>query len=228
MSEHGQYCPVAIGSELVGDRWTLLILRELIVGSRRFNEIARGVPRMSRSLLTERLRRLERVGLIEHRPGADGRGSEYVLTPAGSDLKDVVWALGEWAVRWSFGDPEEDVVDGRLLLWRISQGVVTERLPGPRTCVRVRLTGVDPMTGWLVLEREGSSVCLRDPGFADDVVVRADNLALHRVHAGRTSLGEAMARGEVEIEGPTGLVRALPGWFAWSPFHASVRRLAGW
>lgn len=229
MAERGQYCPVAIGTEVVGDRWTLLILRELLVGSTRFNEIARGLPRISRTLLTERLRRLERMGLVERRRGADGRGVEYALTPAGADLREVVWALGEWAVRWSFEDPDEQMVDGRLLMWRLCQSVRTDRLPPRRVVVRFRLTGADAMTAWLLLEpEEGASVCLRSPGPGDDVTVRADNAALHRVNAGRTSLGDAMARDEVAIQGPDELVRALPGWFAWSPFHAAVRRVAGW
>jgi DNA-binding HxlR family transcriptional regulator len=228
MAEHGQYCPVAIGTEMVGDRWTILILRELLVGSTRFNEIARGVPRMSRTMLADRLRRLERAGLVARPPSPDGRGAEYRLTPAGADLREVVWALGEWAVRWSFDDPREDVVDGSLLLWRMAQGVIPERVPPGRVVLRVRLTGADPMTAWMVFEDGRATVCLQHPGFEEDVVMRADNVALHRVHAGRIPLGEAMAAGQVRLEGPRALVRALPGWFAWSPFHAAVRRAAGW
>src|SRR5439155_21284927 len=117
MRSYGQYCPVAVAAELLADRWTLLIVRELMVGSHRFNEIERGLPRISRSLLSGRLRQMERAGLVERRPLAVGSGSGYHLTEAGADLKPIVRELGHWAVRWAFADPRDDQLDGGLLLW---------------------------------------------------------------------------------------------------------------
>jgi DNA-binding HxlR family transcriptional regulator len=221
---YGQYCPVAVGTELVADRWTVLVVRELMVGAHRFNDIERGLPRISRSLLVDRLRRLERAGIVERRPLPGGRASEYHLTPAGRDLERVVWSLGEWAVRWSFADPREDQIDGGLLLWRFRQGVRLDRVPAGRTVVRFRLTGERPLSAWLVIRPDEASVCLRHPGFGEDLVVTADNRELHRVWLGRTSIGKAMAAGLVRLEGPPPLVRGFPRWFAWSPFSPTVRR----
>jgi len=223
---YGQYCPVAVGTELVADRWTMLIVRELMVGAHRFNDIERGLPGISRTLLVDRLRRLERAGILERRPPPGGRAAEYHLTEAGRDLERVVWSLGEWAVRWAFADPRGDQVDGRLLLWRFRQGVRLDRVPTGRTVVRFRLTGEDPISAWLVITPDEASVCLRHPGFREDLVVIADNRELHRVWLGRTSIGRAMAAGLVRLEGPPPLVRAFPRWFAWSPFNPSVRRAA--
>ena len=102
MRDYGQYCPVALGSEVLADRWTPLILREMVLGSTRFNDIERGLPGISRSLLLQRLRHLERKGVVAIVPVAGGRGNEYHLTPAGKDLEPVIMALGEWTVRWLF------------------------------------------------------------------------------------------------------------------------------
>jgi DNA-binding HxlR family transcriptional regulator len=224
MRSYGQYCPVAVAAEVLADRWTLLIVRELMVGSHRFNEIERGLPHISRSLLAGRLRQMEQAGLVERRPLAAGSGSGYHLTEAGEDLKPIVSQLGYWAVRWAFADPREDQIDGGLMLWWAHRLVRLDRVPPGRTVIRFKLTGAKPARAWLVMTPEEASVCVRPPGFADDLAVTADNRELHRVFLGRTTLGQAMADGLVRIEGRAALVRGFPRWFALSPYAAEVAR----
>ena len=136
MKTYAEYCPIAMGAEAIGDRWTPLVLRELIGGSHRFSEIHRGVPRMSRTLLAQRLKQLERLGIVERRAGPT-----YHLTPAGQDLEDVVWGIGDWAMRWMFGDPAKEHLDGAHLMWRVRQGIVEEALPPRRTVIEFSFPG---------------------------------------------------------------------------------------
>jgi DNA-binding HxlR family transcriptional regulator len=225
MRSYGQYCPVAVAAEVLADRWTVLIVRELMVGSHRFNEIERGLPRISRSLLSGRLRQMERAGLVERRSAGGGRAG-YHLTEAGEELRPIIRELGFWAVRWAFADPREDQIDGALVLWWAHRLVRLAEVPQGRTVIRFRLNGARPVRAWLVITPGEASVCVRPPGFAEDLTVTADNRELHRVFLGRISLGQAMADGLVSIEGPTQLVRAFPSWFALSPYAPAVARRA--
>jgi DNA-binding HxlR family transcriptional regulator len=214
MRTYGEYCPIAMGAEAIGDRWTPLVLRELICGSRRFSDIHRGVPRMSRTLLAQRLKQLERLGVIERRPGPT-----YHLTPSGEELESVVFGIGDWAMRWLFGDPAKGHFDGAHLMWRVRQRLVEEALPEGRTVVEFNFPGASRGKRiWLLLDPSGSSVCERDEGFDVDVVVTADIAEFLRVWAGRSTWAQATAAGKLTIEGPRALVRAFPTWFALSPF----------
>src|SRR5437016_1485960 len=132
-----QYCPVARACEILTDRWTLLIVRELLFGSRRFNDLRRGLPRISRSLLVARLRHLEANGVIERYMGARPNVTEYVLTEAGSDLAEAIKHLGTWAIKWVFNDPNRDELDPALFLWKMHQRVDHRELPRRRTVVLV-------------------------------------------------------------------------------------------
>src|SRR6188474_123842 len=141
MQKYRQYCPVSRAAEIFADRWTPLIVREVILGSHRFNEIERGLPGISRSLLASRLRTLEDAGVIERLPGAQPKVMEYHLSDAGRELKTVVEALGAWGVRWAFGEPRPDELDAGLLVWRIHQRIDRELLPDRRTVVEFDFTG---------------------------------------------------------------------------------------
>jgi DNA-binding HxlR family transcriptional regulator len=218
MASYGEYCPIAIGVDVLGDRWSPLVLRELMIGCRRFNEIHRGLPKMNRTLLSQRLRSLERRGLVERVPGAQGTHREYRLTAAGRGLEPILWALGQWAAEWAFGDPADDQVDGELLVWRLHQHVVDAKIPDTRTVVEVDLTGVGATTAWLVLDRGGSTACVIDPGYEVDLVVVGDNRQLHRWLLGIATFKELQAAGDVRVIGPSRLVRAFPGWFDHSLF----------
>lgn len=170
MQPYGQYCPVARAAELLGDRWTLLIVRELLFGPLRFTEIERGLPGISRSVLAQRLRRLQHDRIIEAVPEHTGGG--YRFTVAGEELRPVLQTLGDWVSRWLMADPTPAECDPELLTLWISRRVNTEALPGRRVVVEFRYHGERPLWAWLVLEPGDISVCLHDPCLPVDLTVR--------------------------------------------------------
>ena len=174
MYKYGQYCPIARASEILGDRWTLLIVRDLLLGKRHFNDLERGLPGISRALLAERLRRLQKMGVIEKYPVGRGRKTEYSLTKAGEELQPVVDVLTVWGARWAFGEPEEEELDPVLLMWWMRDRVCVDQLPQERVAVQFDFRGAKKETFWLVLAVEDVSVCLTHPGFEIDVLVTAD------------------------------------------------------
>ena len=207
-----------MGAEAIGDRWTPLVLRELICGSSRFSEIHRGVPRMSRTLLGQRLKQLERLGILERRPGPT-----YHLTPAGKDLEAIVWGLGDWAMQWHLGDPAKEHLDGAHLMWRVRQRIVDDALPDRRTVIEFNFPEAHRgRRVWLLLDPSGSSVCERDEGFEVDLLVNADIGEFMRIWMGRSTWTDALESGKLRVQGPRDLVRAFPTWFALSPFAARV------
>lgn len=218
MTMYGQFCPVAKASEIFAERWTPLILRELLCGSHRFSELEHGLPRISRTLLSQRLRSLESVGLVERRIDSSGRTREYHLTQAGGDLFDVIIRLGEWSHRWFNPLLDLDDLDPQLLLWDMHRRLHTDRLPDRRVVVQFDVRGARTGSYWLVLEPDAPSVCWDPPGFEVDLIVDADTLALHRVWLGHQSLANALASGEVALDGPRELTRAFPEWLALSHF----------
>jgi DNA-binding HxlR family transcriptional regulator len=226
MPDYGRFCPIALASDVVADRWTPLILRELVLGNTRFNDIARGLPGISRSLLVQRLRHLERKGVIEVWPARAGRGNEYHLTPAGRDLEGVLLAFGRWAIDWLYDDLRPQEVDAVTLTWWMHRRIDTAALPDARVVVQFDHTGPERTTLWLVLDRGEPSVCNQHPGFDTDVLVTTTTGALAEVFQGVRTWSAAVADGSITVEGPPRLVRALPRWFLWSPFHAETRARA--
>ena len=223
MRGYAQYCPIAKASEILGDRWTLLIVRELLGGASGFNELQRGLPGISRSVLTDRLRSLERAEIIERRTGPKGRTLEYRLTLAGRDLEAVVQAMGEWGVTWSFTDPRPEELDPDLLIVWMARHVDREQLPPDRTVVKFDFR--DPAKRyWMVLEPSEVSVCLQHPGFDVDLEVEVDTATLYRVYLGRAELGGAMRARKLTLSGPRVLQRAFGRWFAWSAFAPASRQ----
>jgi DNA-binding HxlR family transcriptional regulator len=213
MSSYGDYCPITIASEVIGDRWSPLVIREIMVGSHRFNDIHRGIPRISRSLLTQRLRHLERNGIIERTPRPGEQAVDYTLTDAGHALEPVLWDLGRWAAAWALGDPTDEQLDTAHLVWRLHQFTDPENAPTTRINVQFTTTGPGSGTAWLVFDQGESTACQIDPGYEVDLVVEGDNRELHRWFAGRVSWADAVRSGRVTISGPSGLARAFPDWF---------------
>lgn len=220
---YGQYCPVARASEIFADCWTPLIVRELLGGIRRFNDPDRGLPGISRALLVERLRRLERMGVIERHASHESRATEHSLTRAGQELQRVIDVLGGWGARWAFGDPRPTELDPIVLLWWMRRRVHRHRLPPRRVVIEFVFRGGHTGTYWLVLERTDVSVCLQHPKFAIDLRVTATIDGFYRVWLGRITLGEAVRGGLVRLDGMPALIRAFPHWFAWSPMADAVR-----
>lgn len=226
MPDYGRFCPIALASEVVADRWTPLILRELVLGNTRFNDIARGLPGISRSLLVQRLRHLERKGVIELSPLPSGKGSDYHLTPAGRDLGAVVLTLGRWAIEWLFDDLRPGDVDPNTLMWWMHRRVNVARLPEGRVVLEFQHTAPARTALWLVLDRGEPSVCIHHPGFEPDVIISMPTPALAAVFQGSVTWSEAVGSGAIRVEGPPRLLRALPAWFLWSPLADDTRRRA--
>lgn len=218
---YGQFCPVAQAAEVLNERWTLLVLRELLMGSTRFNDLQRGVPRMSSSLLSKRLREMERSGLITREPLEGERGHTYRLTPAGEALSPIVVSLGEWSREWLKRDITDEEADPALLMWDLRRSVQLDRLPGERvvTFFRYRDAEEGKRAWWLVAEPTNADLCFTDPGFAVDLQVDAEARAMAEVWIGKLELGVAMRAQRVKVNGPEHLVRSLPEWLGFSSFY---------
>jgi len=224
MYKYGQYCPMAKAVEILGDRWTLLIVRDLLTGTCHFNDLERGLPGISRGLLADRLRRLQRMGLLEKRERKDGRRTtQYELTAAGAKLHGVVDALLTWGAQYAFGEPELEDLDPILLLWWMRDRVHHEKLPEQRIVVQFDFTGAVEECYWLLLTKEDVSICLTHPGFDVNVLVRADLAAYFEIWLGRKDFDDARRAGLVEIDAIPRLARAFPNWFAYSLAADAVR-----
>lgn len=225
MKRYGQYCPVARAAEILAERWTLLVIRELLWGEDRFNAIARGVPRMSPSLLAARLRELQRTGLVE-RNMIDGE-PRYRLTPAGEELRPLVEQLGAWGVRWMH-DLRPDEFDPVLLMLHIQRESQPARMPERATTVQLRFR--DAPSGqqrwWLVLSRSGGAdVCDTDPGFPVSVWLETELPTLTRIWLGDLSWSVALRDEALLLTGDHTACRALPQWLDVGAF-AAVERAA--
>lgn len=201
-----QHCPVSRASEIIAERWTPIIVRNLLLGCRTFGQVLDGAPGLSRSLLSQRLRELERHGILEREPNPKGRGSLYTLTPAGEGLQQVCDALGTWGVHWLEVSPAE--VEPGIVLWAVARSMKTDRLPEDRLVIRFDVRGY-PKRFWLVVERPGVELCRTSPGFDEDLIVTVERGWLTEWHIGQRSLRVALERGEVLIDGPPRLVRAF-------------------
>ncbi|HET6686099.1 MAG TPA: winged helix-turn-helix transcriptional regulator [Jiangellaceae bacterium] len=224
MRSHDQYCPVAKAAEALGDRWSLLLVREMLHGVDRFNEFERCLPGISRSVLSQRLRQLQRDGVAERRVGIDGQTTRYELTQAGRELDAVVQVLGDWATRWIVREPTPKELDPDLLMLWISRHVDRAQLPGRRVVIEFSLGTPKRRHYWLVTTPEEVSLCVTHPGFDPDIIITADVGALYLVYSGRASFAHAVREDEVLVEGPPALCRQLSRWFTWSRFAAAAAR----
>jgi DNA-binding HxlR family transcriptional regulator len=224
VTAYGQFCPVSKAMELLDERWTMLVVRELLLGSRHFNELRRGVPRMSPALLSKRLRTLVRAGVVERRD--DGPRVTYALTEAGRELEPIVEALGRWGVRWVPELGDEDL-DPHLLLWDMHRNVNLPAVPGGRTVLRFCFSDVPAPARhwWMLITPDDVDLCDFDPGLPEHATVEADLRTLSMVWRGDLSWPEALRSGRVRVQGPGWARRALPRWLGQSAF-ATVPRPA--
>ena len=227
MKSYGQFCPVAKASEVVAERWTPLVLRELFSGSVRFNDLRRGVPLISPTLLSRRLKELEQAGVVECSRGPDRRSSEYRLTEAGLELWPVIEALGVWGKRWTQARIEQRDLDAGVLMWGLRGSLRCERLPRRRTVLKFELAGTSSgkRLWWLVAEHGEVELCLLDPGFEVDLHVRTHIRTLTAVVLGDLGCDQVVRSGDVALEGAPGLVRAFSGLFVPSPLAKIERRV---
>ena len=221
-SPYHQFCPVAKAMELLDERWTLLVVRELISGSEQFNQLRRGLPRMSPSLLSRRLTQLEHAGLLERQ--VEGGAARYRLTRAGLELRPVIEAVGAWGVRW-VGELGDRDLDPKLLLWDMHRNVVSDAVPDGRTVVGFHFPDAERgrRDWWLLIRSDETDVCDTDPGLEVSVRVDASLRAMVAVWLGDRSWTDALRAGDVAVDGPADLRRGFPGWFRLSPFAAVPR-----
>jgi DNA-binding HxlR family transcriptional regulator len=212
MKSYGQFCSMARALDLLGERWTLLVVRELLCGSRRFGEIQRGIPRISRTMLSARMRELAEAGAIERLEG-DG-GPEYRLTPAGLELAGVVRELGTWGQRWLPRELRSTELDAHALVWDIHRRVRRDALPAEPFVVRIEFTDVRGAASrhYLLLRRSEVSLCTANAGFPEALCLRATRRTLIGWWRGDLTFRQALEAGLV-LEGRRDLIRAFPGWF---------------
>jgi DNA-binding HxlR family transcriptional regulator len=219
-SVFGQFCPVALASEVLTPKWTLLVIRELNAGATRFNEIRRGVPRISPTLLKQRLDQLEHAGIVES--GHDA----YRLTEAGRELKAVIACIGTWGQRWAREIDSEDLDPG-WLVWAMHRRIDTAAMPSGRTVIEIQFSDAPASHRlfWLVCRHPDVEVCLKPPGFPVDVTAVTDIRSMAEIWRGIRPLRPSIAEGRLRIEGPPALVRAFPEWLMLSAFAATQRRV---
>lgn len=222
MASYGQFCPVAKAMEVLDERWTLLVIRELLLGGTHFNELRRGLPRMSPALLSKRLHSLERHGLL--RRVVQGGRTSYLLTESGRELAPIVDALGAWGLRW-IGELGEEDLDPHLLMWDIRRTVPIDRWPRSRTVLQFELQGAGDggSRWWLVVSGGDVDLCDYDPGYEVNAVVAGSLRALVRLWRGDVSWPQALRSGAIAVRGPSSVQRLVPEWLGQSRLSAVPR-----
>jgi DNA-binding HxlR family transcriptional regulator len=222
---YGQFCPVAMAAEVVCNRWTVLVLRELLSGTTRFNDLRRGVPRMSPSLLSKRLKELEVAGLISVTPTIHPGVMDYRPTQAGEDLREVIMSLGFWAQRWVESSLSLKNLDPSLLMWDMRRNLRPEPLP-PRRCtinfIYPELSG-DRKSWWLVIDGATVDLCLVDPGYDVDLYVTSPLRTMTAVWMGIATLEREVSSGGIELTGDKAIARSMQQWLGLSPFAKGIR-----
>lgn len=222
---YGQFCPVAMAAEVVCSRWTALVLRELLCGSARFNDLRRGVPLMSPSLLSKRLKELEEVGVVISVPTGTSGIVEYKLTEAGEELRPVVMSLGSWGQRWIESSLSLKNLDPSLLMWDMRRNLDPKPLP-PRKCT---INFLYPelqsrKAWWLVIDAGQVDLCQVDPGFDIDLYVRSSLRSMTAVWMGLTSVDKEIEAHQIELIGDPGIAKSMQMWLGLSPFAKEKNR----
>jgi DNA-binding HxlR family transcriptional regulator len=226
MRTYGQYCPIARGAEIFAKRWTPVIIRNLYLGCGNFGEILEGAPGLSRTLLSERLKQLQRLSIVESTPSPLGRGRHYKLTPAGNDLFKVCTSLGEWGARWLEIAPEH--LDPFVALWSMCNALHRDRLPDRRVVIRFDFTRRHRSElYWLLIDHGETEICKKFPGFDEDLYITAEAEAFVKWHAGQLTWAAATRDRLIQLRGPSWLVRAFPTWNGLSMF-ADIKPISRW
>lgn len=210
---YGQYCPLSLAAELLCQRWTILVISRLTGGPCRFNEIQRGLPQMSPTLLSRRLEELEQYGVIEARESHNGHWREYALTPAGLDLEPLVNAMAVWGQRWA-RDLETEDLDPAFLVWSMHSRMDASRMPAGRTVIGFRFSGAPPdcRRFWLVCTDGEIEMCLKHPGIEVDLEVKADLRVFIETWRGFRDIENEIRAGRIRVIGPRPLRTQFPGW----------------
>jgi DNA-binding HxlR family transcriptional regulator len=225
---YGQFCPIAMASEVLCTRWTPLIVRELMCGSTRFNDLRRGVPRMSPSLLSKRLGELQDAGLVDTMPVEKGAKS-YRLTKAGEELRPIIMALGTWGQRWVETGPTLDNLDPELLIWDMHRCLDPTPLPARRVCIQFVFDDLkqEKRDNWLIIDPEtGAEACYVDPGFDVDLYAECSLRTMTAIWLGLDTVGKAVERGDLLHSGDRELAAMMQQWLGLSPFAKDKKQVA--
>jgi DNA-binding HxlR family transcriptional regulator len=227
-NSYGQFCPVAMAAEIVCSRWTALLLREMLCGSTRFNDLRRGVPRMSPTLLSKRLKELEQAGVIATRPTAQPGIVDYVLTSAGEDLREVVMSLGMWGQRWVESQVSLRNLDPSLLMWDMRRWLKLTPETERRSVIQFEYPElpVAKRHFWLIAEGSVVDLCQIDPGHEIDLFVQSSLRTMTAIWMGLTTVQAELDAGRLELSGDMALARSMQQWLGLSPFAKEKRRAA--
>jgi DNA-binding HxlR family transcriptional regulator len=213
MPEYGQFCPVAKASDIVGERWTVLILRELLLGTKRYNDFQRGLSRISPTLLSKRLKMLEDKGLIVRKRPPGAKSHEYHLTACGRELEPMIEQLAVWGMRWARGQMTEIELDVEFLMWDLQRRLQTECLPDGETVLCFTFDELERFkTWWLVACEENVDLCSEDPGKEVDLYINATVSDLAQVWRGDVPMKKALRQKSIRTHGNTHLARTMPDW----------------
>lgn len=222
--QYGQFCPIAKATEILGERWTMLILRELLMGGRRFNELQRGLGDISPALLTARLKSLEEQGLVARRRISGQRGHEYFPTSACEALLPVLVTVGEWGLTWIRERLAEDDFDIEFLMYYLERSIDTSKLPGDQSVIRFKFTDLtEQRNWWLLIDQDCVDICVTPPARDVDVYFTTTVRTMHDVWMGDRSYRDAVSSGDLVIEGEPALTRNVSSWLKPSVFVDSPR-----
>jgi DNA-binding HxlR family transcriptional regulator len=217
--QYGQFCPLAKASEILCEKWTLLIVRELLMGGSRFNELQRGLSLISPTILTKRLNDLDAAGVLIKKRISGKRGYEYFLTPMGRELLPIVEQMGNWGMRWARDAMPNADLDVELLMLYLQRSIVSERLPGKENVIRFKFSDMQQLGDWwLVVKGENIDICMQDPGKDVGVYFSTDLRTMIQVWMGDISYRTAVADGKMKVVGHRALTRDIKIWLAPSIF----------
>ena len=217
--EYGQFCPVAKATEIVGEKWTILIIRELLMGGSRFNELQRGLGLISPTILTKRLGSLEERGLVIKKRIQGQRGHEYFPTESCKELLPIIRSLGDWGMRWARKNLTQSDYDVELLMLYLQRSVNPEKLPGNETVIRFTFTDIEDMAKWWILvEGENVDICVSDPGKDVDLYFTSTVKIMADIWMGDTNYRTALRSGELRVTGSSVMTRDISSWMSNSIF----------
>jgi len=223
VSEYGQFCPVAKATELLGEKWMMLILRELLLGTHRYNDFQRALSRISPSLLTKRLKQLESAGLIVRKAQQGRKGFEYFLTPAGKDLAPLVEHLAVWGMRWARDQLDEDELDVEFLMWDIQRRLQTDRLPDGETVLCFIFNELTTFRSWWLVVNKGEvDLCTENPGKDVDLYISTSLRNLISIWHGDIDIKSALRNESIKTQGNSQLEKTLPDWLGVS-LYANIK-----
>ena len=216
---YGQFCPIARATELLGERWMLLILRELFLGSHRYSELQRGLSRISPSLLTKRLKELEQAGIVVRKSEQGGKGRAYYLTPAGKELEPLIENLAVWGMRWARGQLRDEELDVEFLMWDIRRRLMIDKLPDGETVFCFIFSDIERYSNWWLILRDGSvDICTENPGLDVDLYLRSSLRTMVEVWEGDLALKTALKDERIHAQGNKHLAKTMPDWLGINPY----------